>query len=72
MALSSLPVSVCDAEFYKDRINKAKNLVGERDPDDIHLLALSLKLLCPVWSNDWDFDLLFDVLIFSYSFILLI
>ncbi len=56
MALSSLSVSVCDIEFYKDKINKAKSMVGDRDLDDIHLLALSLRLSCPVWSNDRDFE----------------
>jgi predicted nucleic acid-binding protein len=56
MALSSLPISVCDIEFYKDKVNKAKGMIGERDPDDVHLLALSLKLNCPIWSNDKDFE----------------
>ena len=39
MALSSLPISVCDIEFYKDKVNKAKGMVEERDPDDVHLLS---------------------------------
>jgi len=54
LALSMLPVSVCDDEFYRDKLQKAKNLIGKRDPDDVHLLALSLKLDCPIWSNDKD------------------
>jgi len=55
MALSMLPLSVCDTEFYKDKINQAKKLIEKRDHDDVHLLALALKFNCPIWSNDKDF-----------------
>ncbi len=56
MALSLLPISVCDEEFYKNKIRQAKRMIDKIDPDDIHLLALALKLNCPVWSNDKDFE----------------
>jgi predicted nucleic acid-binding protein len=56
LALSTLPISVCDVEFYKETLKKASSLIGDRDPDDIHLLGLALKLSCPIWSNDRDFD----------------
>lgn len=56
LALFTLPISVCDVEFYKDTLKKAESLIAERDPDDIHLLGLALKLSCPIWSNDKDFD----------------
>ena len=69
LALSTLPVSVCDVEFYKDTLKQAKSLIGERDLDDIHLLGLALKLSCPIWSNDRDFD---DVGIVVYSTLALI
>lgn len=55
MALSMLPLSVCDTEFYKNRINQAKKIIEKRDPNDVHLLALALKLDYPIWSNDTDF-----------------
>lgn len=64
LALSTLPISVYDVDFYKDTLKKAEKLIGERDPDDIHLLGLALKLSCPIWSNDRDFD---DVGITIYS-----
>jgi len=64
LALSTLPISVCDVEFYKETLKKATSLIGDRDPDDIHLLGLALKLSCPIWSNDRDFD---DVGIKIYS-----
>ncbi len=69
LALSTLPVSVCDVEFYKNALKKAESLIGDRDPDDIHLLGLALKLSCPIWSNDKDFD---DVGITIYSTLALI
>ncbi|MEW6053614.1 MAG: PIN domain-containing protein [Nitrospirota bacterium] len=56
LALSSLPISVCDLEFYKAALKKAERLIGGRDRDDVHLLGLALKLSCPIWSNDRDFD----------------
>ena len=56
MSLSLLPISVCDEEFYKNKINQAKRMIDKIDPDDIHLLALALKLNCPIWSNDKDFE----------------
>lgn len=55
LALSMLPVSVYDEAFYQNKIRQAKKLMAKRDPDDHHLLALALKLNCPVWSNDKDF-----------------
>ncbi len=64
LALSTLPISVCDIEFYKDTLKKAESLIGDRDPNDIHLFGLALKLSCPIWSNDRDFD---DVGIKIYS-----
>lgn len=56
MAISLLPISICDEEFYKNKINQAKRILQKRDPDDVHLLALALKLNCPIWSNDKDFE----------------
>jgi predicted nucleic acid-binding protein len=55
LALSTLPIIVCTEDFYKDKIKQAKALIEARDPDDIHLLALALKLGSPIWSNDKDF-----------------
>jgi len=34
----------------------ARRKIGKRDPDDIDLLALSLELKIPLWSNDGDFE----------------
>ncbi len=56
LALSTLPVNVCIEDFYRTRLHQAERLIGKRDPDDRHLLALALRLQCPIWSNDRDFD----------------
>ena len=56
LALSMLQISVCDTDFYKSKMIQARRMLYKRDPDDIHLLALSLKLECPIWSNDRDFE----------------
>lgn len=56
LALSMLPLTACDVGFYKTKMKQAKMMIAKRDPHDVHLLALSLKLNCPVWSNDKDFE----------------
>jgi predicted nucleic acid-binding protein len=56
LALSMLPLSLCDVDFYKSKIRQAELMIGKRDPHDVHLLALSMKLNCPIWSNDKDFE----------------
>jgi predicted nucleic acid-binding protein len=43
-------------EDYEHQLEEAERRVGGRDPDDVELLALSLALNIPVWSNDSDFE----------------
>jgi len=52
--LALLPLTVIPAEEYAGQIEKARELIGGRNPDDVPLLALALVLGCPVWSNDRD------------------
>ena len=49
-----LPLTVYPERFYRDRLAEASRLIARRDPDDVHLLGLALKLGVPVWSNDRD------------------
>ena len=51
-----LPVSVFEEEFYKNKMKRAERMIGKRDRDDVYLLALAIKLNCPIWSNDKDFE----------------
>jgi predicted nucleic acid-binding protein len=55
-AAASLPVTVVDRSEYKRQIAEAERRIGERDPDDVELLALALHFDIPVWSNDNDFE----------------
>jgi predicted nucleic acid-binding protein len=40
---------------YKRYVAEAERRIGDRDPDDIGLLALSLATKTPIWSDDNDF-----------------
>jgi len=51
-----LPIQVFGKRQYATHVFEARSLLGERDPDDVPLAALALKLSIPVWSNDRDFD----------------
>jgi predicted nucleic acid-binding protein len=53
--LNNLEVIVKRKPFYKDTYAKAEKLIGQRDPYDVDVLALALKLNIPIWSNDNDF-----------------
>lgn len=43
-------------EEYRKNLGVARKRIGRRDPDDIDLLALALKLKVPLWTNDRDFE----------------
>jgi len=42
------------ARDYASHLDEARRYLEWRDPDDVHLAALALKLAIPVWSNDRD------------------
>ena len=50
-----LPIARYGPAEYGSHIAEASRYIGRRDPDDIALAALALKLAIPVWSNDNDF-----------------
>jgi predicted nucleic acid-binding protein len=56
LAVSALPLTVVGRAAYAAAIPEAKKRIGQRDPDDIELLALALYFNVPVWSNDKDFE----------------
>ena len=43
-------------EYYFEFISHAIDLVSNRDPRDVDLLALALKENVPIWSNDKDYQ----------------
>lgn len=54
--LKLLPLKIYQRKFYEDFLDGASRLLAGNDEDDVELLALSLKLKVPVWSNDRDFQ----------------
>jgi len=54
--LEVLPIQVLGKRQYSTHLFEARSLLGDRDPDDVPLAALALKLDIPIWSNDHDFD----------------
>ncbi len=55
-ALAVLPVRRYSESDYISHISEARKYLQLRDPDDVHLGALALKLGLPIWSNDNDFE----------------
>ena len=56
LAAATLPVTIVQRSAYASSLPDARRRIGQRDPDDIDLLALALHLDLPVWSNDSDFQ----------------
>jgi len=54
-ALVVSPFVIRTQDFYKDLLLTARKRIAKRDPEDVDLLALGLKLQAPVWTNDKDF-----------------
>jgi len=53
--LARLPIRVYQENEYQSHVALAARYLGKRDPTDIPLAALALKLKIPIWSNDDDF-----------------
>lgn len=53
-AVDALPVVRYSESAYVSHLKEARKYLDQRDPDDVHLAALALKLNVPVWSNDRD------------------
>jgi predicted nucleic acid-binding protein len=54
--LQLLPLVIYEREIYREKLKEAHAQIGERDPSDVELLALALRLQSPIWSNDRDFE----------------
>lgn len=57
-ALEILPVERYAEPDYTSHLEEARGYLAKRDPDDVALAALALKLGIPIWSNDNDFKVL--------------
>lgn len=56
LAVATLPVTVVERAAYEGGLSEARRRIGRRDPDDVEILALSIQLKIPLWSNDNDFE----------------
>lgn len=53
-AIELLPLERYSENDYLSHLDQARRYLDWRDPDDVHLAALALKLEVPIWSNDDD------------------
>jgi len=53
--IEHLPLRLYDESEYRSHVDEARRYLEHRDPDDVALTALALKLDVPIWSNDNDF-----------------
>lgn len=51
-----LPVIAVQPREYDSELPRAMELIGQRDPKDVHVLALALRLGMPIWTEDRDFE----------------
>ena len=56
LTVAALPVSIISPEVYEGAMVEARRLIGWRDPGDVEILAMTLHLKIPLWSNDNDFE----------------
>lgn len=55
-ALDLLPLTRYGMRFYRRSLAEAQARIERRDPKDVDVLALTLSLDYPLWSNDRDFE----------------
>lgn len=63
-------VNVVPSLLYEDKIREAYEIMRDIDEKDTPFLALALKLQCPLWSNDGDFEEQNLVEVYKTSYIL--
>ena len=51
-----LPIIACQPNQYDSHVPRADRLIANRDPKDVQILALTLRLGRPIWTEDRDFD----------------
>ena len=56
LTVAALPVTIVPPEIYSEAVAEARRQIASRDPDDVEILALTLHLKIPLWSNDNDFE----------------
>lgn len=59
-----LPVQIIETDEYRTKLPIAREHIGQRDADDVHLAALALAKGIPIWSNDRDFEVIPHVTVY--------
>jgi predicted nucleic acid-binding protein len=54
--LAKFPLKIVHPQYYSHTIEQAKILISSRDITDVDILALTLAVNSPLWSNDKDFE----------------
>lgn len=54
--LEKLPVITLHPSKYRRKIKVAADIIGNRDIKDVDILALTLEINAPLWSQDKDFE----------------
>ena len=60
-----IPVRACQSKEYESSLSTAQLLIGDRDPCDVDILALTLEIGVPLWSNDADFEKIDEIILFK-------
>jgi predicted nucleic acid-binding protein len=66
-AFDHFPIIAMPPVVYDEKRNQAENLIARRDPKDVDILALALKLDTPLWTNDKDFNNISELKVFTTS-----
>jgi predicted nucleic acid-binding protein len=64
-AFQLMPIAACQPNIYDSHLQQATALIAARDPKDVHVLALSLRLGLPIWTEDHDFEGLEGVVVLT-------
>ena len=60
-----IPITACQSKEYETSLSTAQLLIGNRDPFDVDILALTLETGVPLWSNDADFEKIDEITLFK-------
>jgi predicted nucleic acid-binding protein len=60
-----ITVRACQSKEYETSLSTAQLLIGDRDPFDVDILALTLETGVPLWSNDADFEKIDEITLFK-------
>ncbi len=64
-AFDHFPILSVPSIVFDEKRQQAANLIAQRDPKNVDILALALKFNTPMWTNDRDFNHLAELKIFT-------